>query len=197
MQFDKTSDLSKEVIFSLGKFLKSKMPSLVRVYAQFPESNMEIAYPSMTITMGEPRFTPENCPYVVAKEGFVRGSTSTVLYVWGYYDYNLQLDIWCRTKEERHRLIGEFEQAIFDDNHVVGITTTLENYYESLCRYDYEGYNNSEDSEISSQTKEWRVKIDMLAHCDAIAAKKEHLINNVAIVDDLDENISEYVIIED
>jgi len=59
----------------------------------------------------------------------------------------------------------------------------MEQYHGIICRYDFEDLNFDDDNEVSSQTKEWRVKIDLLALCKAIHTREEFAILDTEIDD--------------
>ncbi len=185
--------VSREIVYEFGKYLKKYIPAICAVYPEFPESNMELEYPAASLIGGNVAFRPEMNVYELSatQDRFALEQ----LYVWGDYEWPLQLDIWCSSKEERWRILNEFEKLMmrqFMDNCTIGVTLNLENYYNTHTRYDYEGYNFADDAEETSQRKEWRVKISLLAHCKAIHSQKEFAMANF----ELDtEQISETVVI--
>jgi hypothetical protein len=180
------------MVHEIGKFLKENMPSLRAVYNEWPSNNVSLETPSISILTTDPGFQPDIVPYIHEK-GPIEGARYEVLYVYGEYNASLQLDLWCKNKEERYRLLDEFKKAMLAQWPERSILLNLENYHNILCRYDFEEYNFNTDNEESSQTNEWRVRIDMLAHCKAIHTQEEFAILQTEIND---SDINEIVGIE-
>lgn len=173
-------EVTREIMYEIGLFLKKNMPSLKQVLIGFPESNVTLNVPSMTITMQDPGYQPEVQPYEWKQKTQPKpGATDAkyqYLYVYGEYNAALQLDIWTANKEERYRLLDQFKKAMLKNWPDLSIILPMANYYDVLCRYDFENYNIQDDGELTSQTKEWRVKIDLLAHCKAVHSVEEFAI---------------------
>lgn len=196
----KKNNLPNEVLKTLAREIQASMKSLAQIHLQFPESNDTFQYPSLSMTFGDPEFTPENCPYQVSEDPDNLTPVDTqnpttlpknrTLYVDGYYEFPIQVDIWATSKKERLDLLQEFEKMFRKQFPIFGITAELKDYYNILCRYEYSGYNFADDGELTSQTKEWRVKIDVIAHCDSIHAVDESLMREFEVGD---ENINDDV----
>lgn len=183
---------SKAIVHTLGKYLKTTMPSIMKVFDGWPESNLTVEHPSLTIMTIDPGYTHEMNPYEYKYE-VIKDAKYKFLYVVGEYNTSLQLDIWCRNKAERYRVIDEFQKAFLGSWPDLSLLLPMENYHDIICRYDVEDYNFDSDGEVSSQTKEWRVKIDLLAHCKAVHSREEFAI----LTTELDtENVNETVEIE-
>lgn len=171
------NSVTKEVIQEFGEYILTKIPTL-NVSYEFPSANQALVLPSMTITqVGGAPFIPEMNPYVLS-QGTLVTHKKDIRYVVGSYEFNLQVDLWCRTKEERNEYYQKFFKAMTSQFPVLGLTLTLENYYSSVCRYNMTSFLK-EDAEISSQTREWRVKITIIADCLAIFEKSEFIIESI------------------
>lgn len=125
------------------------------------------------------------------------------LYRVGEYEMDLQLDIWTPYKAQRNSLYKKFyeiinEEMMTGDSKPSGLSLTLENYFDTIARYDIVGYNFPDD-ERSSQEDEWRVKVDLKVHFDKKIEVIANKITDTIIVDkDTDtgeEWISETIII--
>lgn len=187
MAFNSSESVTEELIKRIGEHLKDNMPNLSDVLYEFPESNIEIDYPSLSIIQaGDLDYTPEMTPYpyVEIGSGDITASKADVRYVVGQYNGVLQLDLWCRNKEERDDLYEEFFQAFNSQFPVLGLTLSLTDYHSALCRYDLRG-SSKEDSEISSQRKEWRVRIDVMFNCKAILEKEEFIVEETEVTSDI------------
>lgn len=184
--------ITREVISHLGDHLKEKMPLIRNVLLDFPEYNESLTMPCLSIMSNNPTFTPQLAPYEYSQKQ-ISGASYEFLYVVGQYDWNIQLDIWCQNKEQRHQLYDQFFKAFNSQFPVMGLTLEMSDYYKILCRYDQIGLNYDPDGEGSSQRKEWRVKIDLLGSCKAVADRKEFAILTTEIDT---ENVNEKVVIE-
>lgn len=122
----------------------------------------------------------------------------------GSYNMDLQLDIWCAYKAQRNELYKMFyeimnEEMLTKDWAPSGLSLKLENYFDTIARYDIVSYNFPDDQR-SSQEDEWRARIGLRVHFDKKLQKVQYKITEPIIVDkDQDtgeEYISEHVIIE-
>lgn len=167
-----------EITKRLGLFLKENMPSLNDVVYDFPMGNVDLDLPTLSIiTVGRPNYLNELNPYVINTPSLSPGDDASHKYKWvvGWYEFTLQLDIWCGSKHERDSLHEELFQAFHKDPEKQGVNLTLDDYHEIVCRYDLDGYL-FQDSEDASQAQEWRVKIDVLANCKAVIEKTDSAI---------------------
>ena len=99
-------EVRREIMFTIGKFLKDKMPSLNQILIGWPASNKTYDHPTMSITTKVPGYQPDMVPYEWKDQrGQIDAARYQYLYVYGEYNSTLQLDIWASNKEERYRLI--------------------------------------------------------------------------------------------
>jgi hypothetical protein len=105
---------------------------------------------------------------VVYETGEIKNNRFHNKYQIGEYEFPLQVDIWARTKEERFRLEDEFLNAFSADFPIHGLSLVLERYHDVNCKYDMIDTFTYPDDEGSSQRREWRAKIDLVANCKAI-----------------------------
>jgi hypothetical protein len=166
----------KAVLENLGRHLKSKMPHLAQVIYEFPSANVQLRYPSISILAGNPQFTPLH-PYLLT-QGQTQNNKASVKRVVGAYDFELQLDLWCRDKFERFSMYEEFFQAFNSQIMPMGLSLKMSDYYDVWCRYDLIGYD-LDDSEISSQRAEWRARINLLANTRAVIEKTEIVVETI------------------
>ena len=122
----------------------------------------------------------------------------------GEYNNDIQVDIWCPYKSQRNEIYKAFyetinEEMLNSDSKPSGLSLVLENYFDTIARYDIVGYNFPDD-ERSSQEDEWRVKIDLKVHFDKKLQVLSNKILEPIIVDSdpdtKEEWISETIIIE-
>lgn len=183
-------ELTREIIAELSAYLLAEMASITsadQIVEEWPESNDEMAeYPVISImTPGAPNYEPYmgvNKPFESAEND--PGKTYDYKYAVGQYDFELQIDIWTDYKEKRHLIYQEFFAAfhkkLADQGHS-GVNLTLTNYHGAPVNYQMVGYNYG-DSEEASQRKEWRVKIDVIANCEAvIETTQAAMVDNQAV----------------
>lgn len=176
------------VIEALAAHLKAGMPGLTGVLTEFPAANMELKYPSISITIGEPEFVPTD-PYLLSQGAAVQNK-ALVKRIVGQYNFQLQLDLWCRSKPERFKVYEEFFAAFNEEISPMGLSLQLSKYHGVWCRYDMIGYVPIED-EAAAQRGEWRAKINLLANTRAVIEKTEFMIetieNNLTTPDNIQE----------
>lgn len=139
-------------------------------------------------------------PTLLSKQDIIGDTIKTAaLYRVGSYDIALQVDMWFTYKSQRNKAYKKFYEVINEDmlnNDFVpsGLSLKLENYFDTIARYDISGYTFTDD-ERSSQEDEWRVKIDLKVHFDKKLQKVMHKINETVIVtsNEIEEYISEKV----
>lgn len=171
-------NLTKAVIEALGTHLKTSIPALEQVIYDFPAANIQLKYPSLSIISGNPQFLPECGPYILDQDDTGTNHKAKVRRVVGTYEFNLQLDFWCRDKVERNKIYDAFFQAFNPEVDPMGLNLQLSRYHDIWCRFDQTGYRY-EDSEISSQRGEWRVIVTLLAQCRAVLEKEEFIIETI------------------
>jgi hypothetical protein len=166
----------KSVLENLGKYLKSSIPAIVQVTYEWPAPNVQLKYPSLSIISGDPQFTPGMVREL--SRGTISGHKSNVKSIIGEYDFNLQLDFWCRDKVERSTLYEEFFWSFNPDSSAGGLSLQMADYHGIWCRYDLTGYKLS-DAESSSQRAEWRLMINILANTSAVREKAEFVMETI------------------
>jgi hypothetical protein len=177
--------VTREVVHRLGDYLLERMPMIRQVIHDFPEANIQLQYPCISIFSNEPEFSPQMAPYEYSSTQ-VNNTQYEFLYVVGMYEWQIQVDIWCQTKEQRHKLYDQFFRAFNSQFPIMGLSLNLTDYYDIICRYDQVALNFNTDGEAAAQRKEWRVKIDLLGNCKAIVDRSEFAILTTEInVDDV------------
>lgn len=166
---------TRGIVRQLGIAIKERMPELSQVLEDWPGANEVLKYPCLSIQGSAPRFTP-CAPYLWKKTEANEINRSTVLWVNGQYEFNLQLDLWARSKAERHLLFENLQRAFTSQFPVNGLSLTLSDYFNVMARYDIAS-SKYEDSEQSSQRREWRAIVDVSAHCHSIFEKVENIIS--------------------
>lgn len=169
-------DASEAVIIQLQKFIKENIEEFNAVYDEWPAHNQELDMPCCSIrTSGNPDFTINSPIFIDHIDGISR-------YQVGTYDLNIVIDIWGDSKQMR----GELTNLLFDlfnkqfmvKSEAIGLSLALEDYHNTIARYDINGYNYN-DSEEATQRNEYRTMVNILASCIRIQEKEESLIDTI------------------
>lgn len=166
--------LTKEISKELADYIRAKIPTCAFVDTEWPLPNQVLEYPGITILTKAPSFSPWS-KYEVSR-GPLRGTKRLVKWCVGQYQYEMQLDLWARNKEERDDFYEKFFLGFnsqLQGQDTMGVSLQLDRYHGRWARYDITGYNFS-DSEESAQRGEWRTIVTVLAHCDAIIETDEY-----------------------
>jgi len=185
-------------ILGLKRYLEQNVDGIAQVVEGWPDRNIELEYPSISIiNMGNPTISHVQ-PYIYEVSGVKRKipddsniNNDIVDFVVGYYENIIQVDIWAEYKAQRGTFF-DLVQAAFDkdfiDNHgPTGLSLVLTEYYDVIARFDQLRYNYV-DSEDSTQRSEWRVKMDIQVHFPKIIQKSVPRINETVVINQIGDN---------
>jgi hypothetical protein len=175
---------TKAVLEALGNHLDNRMPKLKQVLLDFPEANINLLYPALSIATGNVAITPENPPYIQKQDAAI-GTQAKIYYVVGKFDWQFQIDIWERSKEQRHDMFQEFITAFNSEWPFSGVSLTLKDYHDVICNYLITDYS-LQDTEASSQRKEWRATVEVIANCKLVMTKDEYLMQSHELTLEID-----------
>lgn len=186
--------VSKEIVKRLAAHMRAAMPDLAEVLEDWPETNYQLQMPSLSIMTGAPvhrPFAPTELSRVDSPDDPRKLLIKTDV---GDYEWRMQLDMWCGNKPERHALYEKFyrafnSQLIDDSREVAGLSLVLTDYHGITARYDLLSYDFDTDSEESTQRKEWRSKIVVLAHCRAIVERELFKTKTIEVHSDIRTDI--------
>ena len=116
-------------------------------------------------------------PYVIAK-GAVVNNIAPVTKVNGMYDFRIQIDLWCDSKPQRHKMHEEFVDALNKDLNVTGLRLKLTDYFDEWVQFDLSSFDFM-DNEDGSERDEWRIKYDLLANCRSITIGNQQIITTI------------------
>lgn len=176
--------ISEIVPKTLGDYLLTAVPALKRFNDEFPTGNVEFRLPMVSIFGNSPLdFVPQANPIPIEDPSPIvpptlPGETQikpAVQWVVGQYDGTIQLDLWAGDKEERDDLTDALFNALNPTIKPMGLTLQMTDYFNVLCDYLYVSHN-FEDTEVSSQTGEWRTKFELLVTCKAVREREEFII---------------------
>lgn len=161
----------QSMVTNLQTYLKAQIAGLA-VLTEWPTPNQVLTYPSLTIFSGQPQFQPEQAyPLVITAPNGQKQVTSNV--VCGQYDAHLQLDLWCRSKPEREKLLGQLVAALNPLITPMGLSLQLADYFNIWARYDMDNYQFVDD-EAGVQRQELRAKFDILATCKHVQVRTDY-----------------------
>jgi len=148
---------------------------------EFPTANRRLQLPAVSI-FADLDFTPQANPIPVKKPDPGEPVNSKFITQWrvGDYDGIVQLDLWAGDKEERDDLTDALFNALNPNIKPMGLTLQMNEYFNVLCDYLYVGHK-FEDTEISSQTGEWRTKFEILVTCKAVREREEFIIESTEL----------------
>ena len=174
----------------LGQYLLNNVDQLEEFYDEFPSSNTRLEMPSVSIFAKNPEFKPMAVPHLLKtiSSADIVNSKANTLYVVGDYDFNLQVDLWAGSKEELDDVFDSVFNVLNPQISPMGLTLQMEEYYNILCSYDYVGHSR-EASEITSQTDEWRIVLNVLATCQVIRNSKDFIIESTELIDEINKEV--------
>lgn len=169
--------IGESVVKQLGIYLKDEIRYLKKVLDEFPSDNRRLEYPSISIITTDTRFR-SMAPYISETTAPDVNHKILVKYVVGFYDIDLQLDLWARNKEERNDIFNLLFNALNPNINPMGVSLQLTDYYDQYCQYDFIG-SSIEDNEQQAQRREWRIKIDILTNAKALLVKEKYAMTDL------------------
>lgn len=168
------------VVDELIAFLKRELPGIGSTSSEWPEPGQAIVYPALAvITRGDAIFTPQK----KREDLSARGDDYEVSpgkpriatrYVVGRWEIPLQIHLWAVSKIERTKLDMLMVVAL-NAREGGGLALRLKQSFGEWATITMQKarYN---DTEESTQRKEWRVIVDVVADCNALVAKVDPVI---------------------
>jgi hypothetical protein len=183
----------------LAAYLKANVQGLKQAFDEFPASTQKIDMPSVSVfASSDAQFRPL-MPYVQPiEDSQITNSKAKVRWVVGIYDFNLQLDLWARNKEERDDVFDSLFNALNPKISPMGLVLPMEEYFNQLCDYLYVGHT-FQDSEVRAQRDEWRVTLNLVVTCKAIRERSEFIIETTQTAAEIEQvgQIDNTVVIPD
>lgn len=176
---------------TLQAFIKANMPELLNVFDEWPDPKETLETPCVTIlTQGNPTYT-HSYPTIFKRSPDEENATNDlVAYSVGYYDINLQLDLWCEYKIQRaelfDKLMNVLNKQFIDSGRPTGLSLVLIDYHEAIARYDQNGYTFM-DSGDGLQRAEWRVKVDVTVNHFKLIEKSEARMTQITLENEISQ----------
>ncbi|MCK5600510.1 hypothetical protein KAR91_01505 [Candidatus Pacearchaeota archaeon] len=163
---------SQAILDALAASLQAQItPILQDVINDFPDANRNLRFPSASLFSNAPSYRPEGTPYTINApdpgDDLGGNPALSVKYVVGHRTWNMQVDFWCRDKEQRYEIIESVEKLFSSQLPVMGLSLVLSGYHNEVCHYTLNGYS-LDDTEESSQKREWRLRVNLLADARAV-----------------------------
>lgn len=185
-----TTPSNSVAVTTLAKFIEDNFTELEQVLNEWPDPKMDMKMPSVSVmTVGTPLYTHlmPTLYKVIPTDNPLKKSA---VYLVGQIDAKIQLDLWTEYKATRDtlfdKLMDVLNKQFIDSGAPTGLSLTLIDYHNAIARYDQVGYTYM-DSEETSRTSEWRVKVDIEVNYPKFAVKDEFIINEATIEHDVGE----------
>lgn len=160
----------------LAAYLLKSVQGLKQAFDEFPASTQKIDMPSVSVFASSNADFRPLMPYILPVDpAKIANHKSKVQWVVGIYDFNLQLDLWARNKEERDDIFDSLFNALNPKISPMGLVLPMEEYFNQLCDYLYIGHT-FQDSEVRAQRDEWRVTLNLVVTCKAVRERSEFII---------------------
>lgn len=162
-------------IDALTAYLKAQIPELKQVINDFPTPNLQLDYPTLTISHQAPDGSYESfMPYEDSiSDPF--GNKISVVWVCGQWDFKIQLDFWSGSIPDRDRIFQKAFQALNPKINPMGLRLQMKDYFNVWAAFDVNGFDHA-DNEQASQRGEWRSIITLLVTANQV------LTENVAAI---------------
>lgn len=187
-------DALSAIVGEIAKYLQNEIPGLNEIHEEFPAANRELEKPIAALTTVSNPLTPMYNAIIRTEADPQNANKLKTLSRVGQYNYRLQLDIWAETKKQRNELYDRVFHAMnkeaFESDLGGGVSLTLADYYDIIARYEMVDYTFN-DSEQSSQTDEWRVKITIEGNCYAVLEKCEPIMKEITVEQTLEHSDTE------
>ena len=176
---------------TLQSFIRENMPELINVFDEWPDPKETLEVPCVSIvTQGNPTYT-HSYPTIFKRVSDPDNTLNDiVVYSIGYYDINLQLDLWTEYKIQRaelfDKLINVLNKQFMDNGSPTGLSLVLSDYHEAIARYDQNGYTFMDGGD-GLQRAEWRVKVDVSVNHFKLVEKSEPRMSQITLQNEISQ----------
>lgn len=176
---------------TLQSFIQENMPELINVFDEWPDPKEALEVPCVSIiTQGNPTYT-HSYPTIFKRVSDPDNALNDiVVYSVGYYDINLQLDLWTEYKIQRaelfDKLINVLNKQFMDNGSPTGLSLVLADYHEAIARYDQNGYTFMDGGD-GLQRAEWRVKVDITVNHFKLVEKSEPRMSQITLQNEISQ----------
>lgn len=173
-------EFTRAVVEALATSVNTNVTGLAAVYRDWPDKNIELAYPSISVLPGAPQFT--RCqPYLYSQGAVASGEhTAATKYVVGQYELPIQLDVWCKYKAQRATIL-DLVMAMLNPTLAKGYVLRLTAYHDVWVNITTRGYKWL-DSMNASALQEWRAIVELELTCLAIRSTTDYIITEEPVL---------------
>lgn len=163
-------------IYTLYKYIKSKVPVGIKVINGWPNSNENLGERAISMRLsGDNAFTLHPATLLNTVEIDGDDINETARYKIGYNDLIISVDCWGLSKEKRSIVASEFRKAFLDKVISTDTTNTdlqlpLLQYFDEVVKYDILSSKEIND-ESTTQRNEWRTIITLSCGFEEVIEK--------------------------
>ena len=176
-------------VSQLERYLTEDVSELRRVVREWPNPSYELRMPYCALISTAHRITLSK-NYEVLDNRIDRSDVlKRVLYHFGYLEFTIQANIWTDSKEDRHDISEKIIRVLNPDVGVTsGLSLSLDEYYDSICRYDMVG-SETMGNEDTAIRNEWRFRIDLKTNMDLLLNKDEYIAAHISLKTDIQDTV--------
>lgn len=170
-------DVLGAVIDSLATHLQANVSGIAAVLRSFPDPNQVIQYPSISLTVQQPRAILRDPELVRQVDNDPDDGSTTAFYRIGSLEAPVQIDIWAQSATQR----GEFQDKVISAlafqvesyasypsyRNNTTLNLQLANYHDFLASYSMRTFRWP-DTEDAAARREFRALVDVEARADII-----------------------------
>jgi hypothetical protein len=178
------------IVKAITTYLKTAIPTLKAVNADWPNPSENLIFPSITIMSGDPKFVQQQ-NYVISKDTVPDPKTGKhkIRKCMGSYDFVLKAHLWADSKPKRQELYELFIAAMNPNFTVSGLRLQIPEYFNEWVTFDLQNHAWLDNQE-SVQRSERRIIIDILVNCRAIVETSDYLMKQIENTIDTPDSIA-------
>ncbi len=186
-------------VSQLERYLTENVSEIRKVYREWPNPSYQMYLPSASLLTAAHEITLSR-NFEKDRED-ISGTDVEKKIIWhaGYMGFVVQMDLWTDSKEDRHDLAEKIFRVLNPDIGLTsGLSLTLEQYYNAICRYEVDT-TAIEDNEDKAIRNEWRYRFDLRSHMDLLIPKDEYIAATIELqseTQDIAGNTIDQVIVE-
>jgi len=175
----KNESITEVLPQTLADFIEENCKSIKQTIIGFPEPNLRLKKPSVSVYIPRLDYAPSARPYK-ALQGNVASNQAQVDWVVGDYEASIKLDLWAGNKEELDDVFDEIFNCLNPTICPTGFSLVLEDYFNQCANFVYVGHDRV-NNESDSKQDTWRITLDVLVACNAIRSRKEYIIGSTEV----------------
>ncbi len=179
-------DVPSIAVDALKNWLEINISGLT-CYDEWPYGNQQLKYPAITIFTGQATRMPLMPEVDSVTEPDVNNKVIANEVV-AEYDFNLQLDLWCKNKLERKQTLAKLltafngqESDTSGANNPDGLTLVVPNYFNMPVRFEIQNHKHKDD-EQAAQRQERRELISVIVNCREIRQRTYYAMKQIQSV---------------